>query len=97
MQREEESIPGMGQNVLGGWSRVSLGKNDRSWRRPESQTQVFEGPFSLGKSMGFVLNTVRSHWKVFNKDMIGSRLFFKKDFKTELDGLCPVLKNVERY
>lgn len=26
MQREEESIPGMGQNVLGGWSRVSLGK-----------------------------------------------------------------------
>lgn len=53
-----------------------------------------EGPFSLGKSMGFVLNTVRSHWKVFNRDMIGSRLFFKKDLKTKLDGLCPVLKTL---
>ena len=38
MQREEKDIPGMGQNVLGGWSRVSLGKNDQSWRRLESQT-----------------------------------------------------------
>lgn len=48
-QREEEGIPGMGLSVLGGWSRVSFGKNHQSWRRLESQTW---GAFRLGQECG---------------------------------------------
>lgn len=36
MKREEEGLPGMGKNVLGGRVRVSLGKSVKSWKHLES-------------------------------------------------------------